>query len=434
MDKLTIIKFNNHRYISHIDIITNYKCLNIGCKTTQQFIKRHGIDNNDWIFLRKNGDDYGKSNGKSRKFDKVFIRLCVVKNKLLPKIVEYEDNNIKYKKLPKKIDLENHEKFYDNEGNIIDIDVVGIRHYKKCYFGVDSIEQNCGIKYLHDVIQNKKSNYVYNHDYLYFTSAINNRNVNKKLLYLTYRGILRTIFTIRKHKLDNFIDWATKTLFTAQMGFDDDKDKLVAKIIGTNPKNVREVFRKSPRAFPCIYLLSLGKAKYLRKTFKLCDEISDDVIIYKYGRTNDLKRRIGEHEKKYGSLKGVTINLECFVYIDPKYTSEAETMISEYFEDLNIKFKYEKHNELIQIENNKILKKVINNFISTQKIYGGIVSEFLAQIEIKDRDYKLLQKDYEIMEIKNNHLSLEINHLELENMRLNKKIIKLKKNLNPQIY
>lgn len=45
-------------------------------------------------------------------------------------------------------------------------------------------------------------------------------------------------------------------------------------------------------------------------------------MVYKYGFTKDIKRRLGEHQQYYGKLEHIKIELEIFNYIDTKYTAE----------------------------------------------------------------------------------------------------------------
>ena len=422
MDTVTIIKYNKSRYVSIADIIANYKCLNINCKTSAQFIKRHDIDDDSWLYLRKVKNDFTETDGKSRKFDKVYIRYRFFENYLLPKVEEKREEEEMYDDIPNDIELEDSEKFRDNEGNIIDIHVVGERKNNKCYFSVASIKKGFGIKNLNITILDKKSCYENKKDYLYFNER-NSCDGKTKKLYLTYIGLLRVLFASHKKTTANFIYWASETLFTVHMGTEKQRDKLAANLLATCPKNVKEVFRKTPISFPCIYLLSLGNAKHLRKTLNLSNDISDNVIIYKYGRTCDLKRRIGEHEKRYGKLKNVKINLECFAYIDPKYSSEAEKYISDYFDIMGTRIEHNKYNELVYIVNRKRLGQTIGAYEHIQQHYGGFVNEMILTIKNVEKEKELLKKELEcVKELSKKDLELKDTKIEnllkeLENMK-----------------
>lgn len=49
-----------------------------------------------------------------------------------------------------------------------------------------------------------------------------------------------------------------------------------------------------------MYLLYIGKVKDLRKSLKLDSSYGDDDLVYKYGITRDIRKRLAEHERDYG--------------------------------------------------------------------------------------------------------------------------------------
>lgn len=84
---------------------------------------------------------------------------------------------------------------------------------------------------------------------------------------------------------------------------------------------------------PCVYGFVLGEAKDLRETMSLSSDIPDNHLIIKYGYTNNLVRRIREHEK---TLKDLNIGLELMNYthikrqyqmIANKYTGYSDNLI-----------------------------------------------------------------------------------------------------------
>ena len=73
-------------------------------------------------------------------------------------------------------------------------------------------------------------------------------------------------------------------------------------------------------------------------------------IIIKYGLTEDMERRTKVHDKQYGSIDGVQLGLMEFSYIDPKFLSEAETDIKDFFQPIEIPIEYKSYKELVAID------------------------------------------------------------------------------------
>ena len=130
--------------------------------------------------------------------------------------------------------------------------------------------------------------------------------------------MLKILFSSRTGIADKFIDWATETLFTVKMGTIEQKEELISGIIGIPAKSLRQVLKTSTQSVHCVYRFALGTAKNLRGSMNLPMDILDDYIIVKYGYTDDLMRRTGEHIKTYEKIKGSKLELMNYVYVDPK--------------------------------------------------------------------------------------------------------------------
>ena len=271
---------------------------------------------------------------------------------------------------------------------------------------------------INDILYDKRCDYNFDIEYKTFASQISDgssKNNYKRQVFITYEGMIKILYSSRSKKAKLFREWATDTLFTIQMGSDEHKEELGAEIIGQSVKNVRAVFKTFSKKVPCIYRCSLGTAKTLRTSMNLSDEIKDDFIIIKYGFTDDLDRRLSEHKLEYEKkINGVKLGFMNFAYIDPKFLSEAETSLKEYFQSTEIPVKYEKYTELIAINptHEKQIKKQYN-YIGTA--YQGIVTDLIS--EIKDlkaqinslteiNEYKLKDKD-RIIELKDKDLKYE---------------------------
>lgn len=232
----------------------------------------------------------------------------------------------------------------------------------------------------------------------------------KKDLFLTYKGILKVLFTSRVGNTDKFVDWCTESLFTLQLGTVKQKNKLVSNVMGCSHETVKELFNKTASTIPCIYLFTLGTVHDLRKSFRI-DGYKDSDIVCKYGFTKDLEERSRVHTKNFEKIKNVDVKLKMFSYIDPLYISDAETSIKDFFEMNKMRFKTEINNEIVIIPSS-FMTKINKYYKELDQLYGGHITEIRIQndnikhkmevmklthiSEIKDRDNIIKDKDREI--------------------------------------
>jgi hypothetical protein len=306
-------------------------------------------------------------------------------------------------KAPPLIYLDDDEKFIDNKGNIIEIEVRGQREYDQCYFKVKDIMNGFDIKTLYRIIIDKRwKGFSIDVHYKYFYSEKigEHEKGKKKNLFLTYKGLLRVLFASHKKTADKFVDWATKVLFTAQLGTYHQKNQLVSNLLGVSVDAVKEVFNKNAHKMPCIYLFSIGRVKDLRQELAIDDSYSNKDYVYKWGRTRDLERRTKEHQKKYGSIDGCQLELVSFGFIDPQYVSEAETKLQHLFNDMDMILECDGHKELAVISKKKI-RAVKEQYETIAKAYLGHTSELIQQI--KEKDHQLKEKDNVIKIMKKQH-------------------------------
>ncbi len=158
------------------------------------------------------------------------------------------------------------------------------------------------------------------------------------------------------------------------------KQKLSSKLLGVSVSSVREAFKASATSYPCVYLCTLNTVGKLRKTMKIDNKYTDDMLVCKYGFTSDLSRRLTEHEKLYGKLKGCELAVKHYSIVDPMYVSDAETDIKDYFEALNIFLKYKNYDELV------IVKQSL--FKSIEKQYKQITSSYAGHMKKYDKRYR----------------------------------------------
>jgi AraC-like DNA-binding protein len=232
--------------------------------------------------------------------------------------------------------------------------------------------------------------------------SIKNTVVQKEL-YLTYSGVMKLLFCARGDKAIRFRKWASKVLYTLHLGSQEEKDVLVAEALNVDVLTVTQLFRKSCRAIPCVYLFEVGTVGEMRSHFNLEYFKNDNEKVYKYGRTEDMARRAGEHQKTYGKLKGNTFGLSVFSYIDEKNASKAETKLKHYFDNMNVNVMDNKYNELVVMDNKKLIamKELYNDiyihFSGNNKDLVQQMQEMQLNHQIKIQEYenKLLMKEHE---------------------------------------
>lgn len=287
------------------------------CINNRRIILNKELSKNDYIFARiDDKKKWGISNGKSNKYDKIFIRVKWFDKNVANKEDDEDDEDNEdneeqenHKEVkdeitmaPAIIKLKKSEKIKDDNNNILDIEVRGSRRYDDCYFRVSDVAKGFEIEKLHDIIIKKGRGYKENEHYRYFyfsKNTVNDRknkkikDKNKKIikLFLTYFGFLKVLFSSRNKNATKFAKWAAKILFTVQMGTNEQKTGLVSKLMGIFLETIKAVFNKTSDTLPCIYFFTLGKVKNLRETFSIGDEYDDEDELAKFGCTDNLIRR-----------------------------------------------------------------------------------------------------------------------------------------------
>jgi hypothetical protein len=417
-------------YYNTNDLFEYHSDFFIGCKDKKRkIIERKNIPSTDYVYANfvKKTDEWNITGEHSKKaallISKVWVdqfffpaikkgekmaeskEVSVMEPIAEPLVEPEEEESDVLECLPEILHLEDGEKFKDSNGTIMNIEVRGERDRTKVYFNVSDVSEAFGIPYLKYTILKKDRGYERGLHYKTFiTVVIDHRNINadpnkpihntNKALYLTYKGLMRVLYNTRGKNAEHFTDWADDKLFTIQMGSTQQKEELGTSILGIKLENYRAVFTKYSQSFPCIYLLSLGSVKSLRNTFQLSDEMDDKKTVYKYGFTNDMKRRLGEHQRDYGKLVNVEIELELFNYIDVKYTSEAEGDIRDLFDGFGKSLQVEGRNELVVL-NSREFQRVKKEYTRTGREYAGatqVLQEEISRLKTELVEVRLSHK------------------------------------------
>ncbi|AGC02433.1 hypothetical protein H012_gp015 [Acanthamoeba polyphaga moumouvirus] len=427
METIKPVKINKNYFYSSDELREKCPIFFKGYRSSWSLINAGIIGEDCYIFAKYENGIWTKSTSQSKKFNKVFLLDSWVE-KNIPEFnesIEYE-----IAQAPDILRLKNKEKFKDEEGNIIDIEVRGNKNDSDCYFLVKDVASGFHIKRLHNVLINNNSGYELGVHYVYFNvqKYINyvkntNKKTVKKEIFLTYEGILKVLFSTRNNKTTRFVSWAKNVLFTVQMGTKTQKNQLIASMTGVSPEAIKAVFSKTSSTLPCIYFYTIGKVKDLRKTLKIGNDYDDEDIIGKYGMTKDLDRRTGEHNDTYGQLPGSDLRLTMFNFIDIQYLSQAESDLKLYMKDTGLKFNHNKYYELA-IVSKSMLKSVKKQYDLIGKSYIGHIKELTDKIKEKDNEINLIKKDYDIMKMnhENELLKKDLEIMKMENKLLNKKL------------
>jgi hypothetical protein len=307
------------------------------------------------------------------------------------------------KPAPEVLELEDNEKFTDSNGKKLEIMVRGERQRLRCYFRVKDVSKEFDMPNLNDTILDKHRKYISNTHYKYFTieKTVNDRQkVSKKELYLTYNGMLKVLFSSRTGNAESFQDWSTEKLFTIQLGTEEQKDELASSLIGVSSRAIKDVFRTNTDKVPSVYLYIVGKAKE-----QLGDKYSDDMIICKYGYSDDLPRRNDEHARTFKKEFNQDIELSCFSIVESKWLSDAENQIKHYFEPY--KLEYKQYKELVVIDK-KQLSQVKNFYSMIQKSFIGRYNELTSRIaELENKIIEEKHKNELLIEKHKNELQQE---------------------------
>lgn len=373
-----------------------------GVKSSNDFINKYSLSEDDYLYARQDTKTgKWKDKGKkmiSTKYDKFFVSCEFADEEIIPGLKLKEKKE--YPARPPLLHLSDDECFLDEEGERLDIQVVGERDVEMVYFRLKDVSCAFEIKNLYQTVTNAhKHGYLEGKHYRMFCSTsttLGNKAVQAEC-YLTYWGILRVLIASRSPISEPFIKWANKILFTAQMGTKAQKRKLAAHLTGLDLEAIKNMNKATSGKISCIYLFSLGTVKALRETLEIPDEYEDDEVVYKYGRTGELDKRAAQHQKTYGKMRGADLVLAYHAYVDPKYESQAETTISHTLAAMDLSYDYGSHKELIIVPKHKYeMIKEQYDFVS--KKYRGSVREVIAEMEKLEHKYmlELARKDIEI--------------------------------------
>jgi len=301
---MEMITINDIEYYNSEDVFNKAPIYCKDCRNGRELIKNKKIK--DFIYAKSKDNKWTITNGKSYKYDKILLLKSFVDTiKEISNPIIVDD---KYEVAPDIINLENHEKFKDNDGNIIEIETRGDRKVNSIYFKVKDVMTGFNIEHLLDTLVKNTTSYTENIDYKFFnlSKSDNKSKIKiKKELFLTYKGFQKMIECSRNRFTDRNKDQMHRWL---QQNFD--KSRFINKFV----LNIKEQVK-----FRCGYVYC----------------ITSDIVDYiKIGYWNGLRSRYITY---YGN------NIDIF-YVETLDAPKLENKCHDYFSKYNI------YNELFHKE------------------------------------------------------------------------------------
>jgi hypothetical protein len=221
-------------------------------------------------------------------------------------------------------------------------------------------------------------------------------------LYLTFAGLLRLVSNSSNKVAKRFGEWMCDIVFAAWFGTAEQRMRVSAKILDIGIEQLAAIMGKCANNIACIYLIDIKRE-------------NDGRRVYKYGRTNSIRRRFREHTKTYGD----DIELVKFGFIPASDCVKAESDLRNFVKD----FAYSGDEdladrvELIQL-NKEELNQTINQMLEISDAASGNMHDQLAiyEVKMKDKDHELTEARHQLA-LKDKDLELkdkDIEHLKAE--------------------
>jgi hypothetical protein len=404
--------FEGHDVFLLNDLITYDKAFFIGCieKPRKTILKKNIPEDQYWFAsFSKRTEQWSRSIPENKKA-KILISEEWVHNNL-PKFTGNKEV-YKYKPLPPLLELNDHEKFRDQAGNVHEVEVRGDRSKTGIRFSCKDIARVFEMEVEHNI-----NRMLDNSDYEVFCSDKNSKG-NPTVMFVSFRGLLKIIFASRSMVAEHFQDWASAIIYAAYLGTTEQRIEVASEMIGVNAQMVKDVLTTCVTSMPCVYLFNVGKITNLRKQHEELKPHKKG-FLFKWGRTNDLKRRTGEHIRTYGDLHSSALQLKYFSPVDNMHEVDAENEIRKYFEKNTVQFR--NHQELIILDKSQIsaarrfYEDVYDKYSSDVKKLMGSNADLKNIVKAKDEVIENLNRELaEFKEREQTYLERERGYKERE--------------------
>lgn len=429
-----IIKINDIEYYTGDDVYKMEPESFVGCsKTSRLIVTNKKLKPTDYVYMKyvKSKNEWVASE-ESYKLAKLLITKKWVHNNLIKfkEIKTTDDLKIEAMKAPKLLELSDNEKFIDKDGNKLDIEIRGTKEMNNIYFKAKDIGDKFNLSDVKNTLLHPETKFRLDIHYkLFKVSKVEELNLepikkSQKLLFLTFKGLTKLLYVSHSKNAEHFQDWANNILFTVQMGTPQQKEELVATVMGVSARVIKEVFNTATNSLPCVYLFTLNTVKNLRTSMKLDERYSDDSIVCKYGFTKDLSRRTAEHIDTFKKIPNTELKLKYYSYMDPQYISKGESDIRLFMNGLKINSSYENMEEIVVIPK-ELMQLVERQYELIGRNYMGHISELVTRIkELEDKyERELLNHKLEMQQVQHENILLQ-NKLEMQKEKYEHEILK----------
>lgn len=405
------ISLNNKVYIQVDELVREHPDLfKEGKKKSRQVLQYKKIPQEDYIFA-----SFVKSNWKISTENNNRAKLFITKtwvDTFFSLIPSKEEEKIPFcskqfsfeiKEAPPVLKLKDSEKFKDKNGKVLEIEVKGKREEENCFFRVKDVQtcfEDISLYKNIDRADNVHTSYQFLEDFIYFY-RLSNRESTKELFF-TYQGILKYMFISQNQNTKSFRKWATKVLFTLQIGTYEQKQEVVSELLGVPIDTTIQFMNTCVKDTPLVYMLHLGKVP---ENIQIKEGFThDDFFFCKvggHGFDKETKQgfigRCRGHQKEFREFKNEMSYLH-FVFIDPMYVSEAERSIKKFLKEFQVDYHNKSEVYLIQ---KKKMDDVKNFFKEISNLYSGNASDMQREMDLYKHQTQLKIKE---IESENRHL------------------------------
>jgi len=150
---------------------------------------------------------------------------------------------------------------------------------------------------------------------------------NYQRMFLTWRGLLKVLFSSRSGNIlrHTMADWVVETMFIHQFGSQEERSALA--------RDLTKAYKACLNSKAGVYLVRIAKVKHLRESMSISlDRYSrefDNAYVYKFGLSDDVIRRFGEHSARGGyGCYSTEISLDMIAIYPSSDNDLAQRMIS----------------------------------------------------------------------------------------------------------
>jgi len=184
--------------------------------------------------------------------------------------------------------------------------------------------------------------------------------------------------------------------------------------------DVRETLKTITSKVSCIYLLVLGTVKELRTIMNIQTDFNDECYVIKYGKTDDLSKRLIEHKRTFKNVDNILLRLKYVACVDSQYISTAEVDIKKAIKMQKAIFRFGDMTELAIVSNEQLnelknvykkcgtqyrgqLELIVSNFNTEKAVLTNENNILNTQLKDAQNNYEKLLKKYEKLKHKRHH-------------------------------